>query len=103
MTWLPQPADWSGLTVEAQSGDPGSMLELYREALRLRRTVVDGPFSWVPSGPGVLEFRRGEVFRCLVNLSAEAVPLPTDAAVLLAGGPTADGLLPTDTAVWLSC
>ena len=37
VAWLPQPADWKDLTAEAQSGDPGSMLELYRRALRLRR------------------------------------------------------------------
>jgi len=103
VTWLPQPAGWAGLTVDAQSGHPGSMLELYREALRLRRTVIDGPFRWSSAGPGVLDFRRGPAFRCLVNLSAEAVPLPTGAAVLLASGPTADGLLGADTAVWLSC
>ena len=32
-TWLPQPADWAGLTVEAQAADPGSMLALYRARL----------------------------------------------------------------------
>ena len=37
--WLPdQPEAWSRMTVQAQTGDPNSMLELYREALRLRRT-----------------------------------------------------------------
>ena len=28
--WLPQPAEWKALTVAAEDGDPGSMLELYR-------------------------------------------------------------------------
>ena len=28
--WLPQPASWSALTVEAQAADPASMLNLYR-------------------------------------------------------------------------
>jgi alpha-glucosidase len=36
--WLPRPASRRTLTVEAQAGDPGSMLELYRGALRIRRT-----------------------------------------------------------------
>ncbi len=35
--WLPQPGDWAALTAAVQAGDPGSMLELYRSALRLRR------------------------------------------------------------------
>ena len=49
--WLPQPAGWAALTVEAETGDPGSMLELYRTALRLRRETsrlrgrVAGPGS----------------------------------------------------------
>ncbi|QKW22983.1 glycoside hydrolase family 13 protein [Kitasatospora sp. NA04385] len=96
--WLPQPLDWAPLTVEAQSGDPASMLTLYREAIRLRRELR-GDFAWLPAAPeGVLAFRRGDV-RCLVNLSAS--PLPLDGEVLLASGPLTDGLLPTDTAVWL--
>ena len=35
--WLPQPAGWAALTVEAQRADPASMLTLYRSALRIRR------------------------------------------------------------------
>ena len=48
-TWLPQPAEWSALTVEAQQADPASTLNLYREALRLRRELPelgDGPLEW---------------------------------------------------------
>ena len=36
--WLPQPAGWKDLTVEAQTGDQHSMLELYRLALGIRAT-----------------------------------------------------------------
>ena len=32
--WLPQPRSWRTLTVQAQTGDERSMLELYRRALR---------------------------------------------------------------------
>ena len=35
--WLPQPAEWKDRTVQAQTGDPRSMLELYRAAIHLRR------------------------------------------------------------------
>ena len=46
--WLPQPESWRDLTVEAESGDPESMLSLYRAALRLRR---DHPgFAPEPAG-----------------------------------------------------
>ncbi|WP_371501240.1 glycoside hydrolase family 13 protein [Kitasatospora sp. NBC_00374] len=99
--WLPQPAGWGALTVEAQSGDPDSMLELYRSALRIRRSAVAGEFAWLPSGREVLAFRRAGGFSCLVNLGGEPVALPPHGAVLLASGPPAGGLLPPDTAVWL--
>ena len=38
--WLPMPAEWAGLTVEAQTGKRGSTLELYRKALKVRRTFA---------------------------------------------------------------
>jgi alpha-glucosidase len=102
--WLPQPEDWKALTVAAQTGDPNSMLELYREALRQHRSghgLGDGPMVWIESAPDVLAFRRGEGLVCVVNLKATPVALPQHEQVILASGPLVDGLLPTDTAVWL--
>ncbi len=37
--WLDQPDDWGRLTVERQSEDAGSMLNLYRAGLELRRAA----------------------------------------------------------------
>jgi alpha-glucosidase len=113
--WLPQPAGWRDLTVASEAGDPGSMLELYRRALRIRRAepaLGDGPMSWRPAPDGVLAFDRtpaddrrpaggGPGVGCLVNLSAVPVSLPDRAEVLLASGPLDGGMLPADTAVWL--
>ncbi len=102
--WLPQPADWARLTVEAQSTDPASILTLYREALRIRRDAV-GPcgdkFEWLTGHQDVLAFTRGDGFSCVVNLSADPVALPAHTAVLLTSGPLDDGLLPADSAAWL--
>jgi alpha-glucosidase len=105
-TWLPQPAGWGPLTVEAQAGDPASMLELYRGALRLRRetpALGDGTLALRDDlGADVIAFDRDPGFRCVVNLGAGPVALPAEARVLLASGPLpADGTLPADTAVWL--
>jgi alpha-glucosidase len=106
--WLPrQPRDWSGLTAQAQRGDPRSMLELYRSALTLRRTTPGlsserEQLRWLDAAEGVLAFRRGDEVACVANLSDGAVDLPAYESVLLASGPlTADGRLPADTAVWL--
>jgi alpha-glucosidase len=102
--WLPQPANWSVRSVEAQTGDEASMLELYRTALRLRRddpALGDGTMTWLDGPAGVLVFRRDPGFTCVVNLSTEAYQLPDHASILLASGPIAAGTLEPDHAVWL--
>ncbi|MCG5435514.1 glycoside hydrolase family 13 protein [Micromonospora foliorum] len=102
--WLPQPADWKDRTASAQTGDSASMLELYRAAIQARKAdpaLGDGELTWLPAPDGVLAFSRGGGFACLVNLSAEAVPMPAQGELVLASGPLDDGLLPSDTAVWL--
>jgi alpha-glucosidase len=108
--WLPQPADWAGLSVAAQEGAEGSTLELYRAALELRRAEPafgDGPLAWQPAPSDVLVFERsdaesGSRVVCAVNLGATGALLPSYDKVLLASGPVgADGVLPPDTTVWL--
>ncbi len=104
-TWLPQPAHWRERAVAVQSGDPDSMLTLYRAALDLRRrhkALGDGDMAWVDSPPEVLVLRRDPGLLCAVNLGGTPWRLPEHEAVLLASGPLPDGTLPTDTAVWLS-
>ena len=63
--WLPQPKEWRELTVETQTGEPGSMLELYRRALRIRRAEpalgAARKMAWLPAPDGVLAFDRGGV------------------------------------------
>ncbi|HZE30326.1 MAG TPA: glycoside hydrolase family 13 protein [Actinoallomurus sp.] len=100
--WLPQPADWGELTVEAQEPDATSMLNLYRTALRIRRDRLgDGTITWVPLGDEVLAFVRESGLTCVVNLGQEPVRLPEHHQICLASGPVDGGLLPSDTAVWL--
>jgi alpha-glucosidase len=102
--WLPQPKEWRELTVESQTGEPDSMLELYRRALRIRRAEpalgAARAMTWRPAPAGVLAFDRGGV-TCVANLSPRPVGLPSHTAVLLASAPLADGLLPPDTTAWL--
>ncbi|MCZ4610695.1 glycoside hydrolase family 13 protein [Streptomyces sp. Lzd4kr] len=103
--WLPQPADWAERSVAAQSGDAASMLELYRAALRMRRTTPalrDSTLTWLDAPDGVLAFRRDPGFVCVLNLSTEPYPLPDHTAVLLTSGPVEGGALAPDQAAWLS-
>jgi alpha-glucosidase len=102
--WLPQPDAWRALTVERQADEPGSMLELYRRAIAIRRAheaLGDGSLEWVEAPAGVLSFTRDPGFLCMVNLASVPVPSPAG-TVLLASGPLADdGRLPPDSAVWI--
>jgi alpha-glucosidase len=81
------------------------MLELYREALRIRRehpALGEGVLLWDPdAAPGVLSFSREPGFRCVVNLSARPVGLPAGERLLLASAPLVDGALGVDCAAWL--
>ncbi|MFC4052027.1 glycoside hydrolase family 13 protein [Actinomadura syzygii] len=115
-SWLPMPTAWRDLTVAAQRGDPGSMLALYREALRVRRdhpALGGGRLSWLDGPPGTLSFVRtgtdtgtggGRRLGCAVNLGERAARVPLPGTPLLASGPyQADGgaaELPPDTALW---
>ncbi|WP_208008616.1 glycoside hydrolase family 13 protein [Agromyces protaetiae] len=103
-TWLPQPADWAPLTVQAQEADPSSMLWLYRQALRIRkreRSLGDGALEWLPSAPDVLVFRRGDDLVCVTNLGGAPAELPEHESILLASAPLDGGLLPPDSTAWL--
>ncbi|WP_433652800.1 glycoside hydrolase family 13 protein [Micromonospora zamorensis] len=112
-SWLPTPATWRALSVDAQSGAPGSTLELYRAALRIRRdhpalAVDAGGVTWLESGPDVLAFSRtaGEtVLTCVVNLSGAPVLIDGYGQPLVASDTlTEQGsghLLPVDAAAWL--
>jgi alpha-glucosidase len=105
--WLPQPKEWRDLTVAGERADPGSMLSLYRAALRLRRSLAalaEGGLTWQEAPAGVLSFDRNgddRPVRCVANLSPGPVELPAGATVLLASSPLTGALLPPDATAWL--
>jgi alpha-glucosidase len=103
--WLPQPLSWRERTVERQSGDPTSFLELYRTALRLRREHLGfrgSGMAWLSAPESVLRFDRPGGLETIVNLGSSAIELPTGRPILLASEPLSEvAVLPPDTAVWL--
>ncbi|MBW5481049.1 glycoside hydrolase family 13 protein [Streptomyces bambusae] len=108
-SWLPQPDSWAGLSVEAQTGDPASTLEMYRAALKLRRAHpalgAGDSVEWLEAPEGVLAFRRGD-FVCTANTTGAPVAFPAAGApgtplLTSAADGLADlGVLPADTTVW---
>ncbi|MCU1440681.1 MAG: alpha-glucosidase [Rhodoglobus sp.] len=107
--WLPQPQDWAKYTVEAQEHDAGSMLCLYRAALRIRReldVLSDGGLEWLASEPDVIAFSRGGGFVSVTNLADRPIVLPEHHEVLLSSSelvdaPSGDGRLAPDSTAWL--
>jgi alpha-glucosidase len=102
--WLPQPAEWGRLSVEAQTPDPASTLSLYRAGIRLRRQLADlrtDGLAWVPAPGHALCFDRGEAFRCLVNFGDQLVDLRGHGRPVLSSSPLDGHRLPRDCAVWL--
>ncbi|MFJ4343185.1 glycoside hydrolase family 13 protein [Streptomyces sp. NPDC088915] len=111
-SWLPQPDTWGTLSVQAQTGDAASTLEMYRSALALRRShpalgSADN-LRWLPSPDGVLIFERtlegGPAFICTVNVTGEPVTIDTPGKALMASEHTTTGtahtVLPADATVW---
>ncbi|MFJ9556738.1 glycoside hydrolase family 13 protein [Nocardiopsis sp. NPDC101807] len=101
-SWLPQPEGWGRWSVQAESGDPGSVLNLYRRALAHRPDFcADRTLVWDDTlnlGP-VLAFWRGPEVLVLVNTGREPVELPP--GEVLVASAELDGRLPGDAAVWL--
>ncbi|MGW6907303.1 glycoside hydrolase family 13 protein [Streptomyces sp. NPDC054940] len=111
-SWLPQPAGWGALSVEAQTGDPDSTLELYRGALAARREHpalgAGSEVDWLDDVPeGVLAFRRtsgARDFVCVVNTTGGPVRIPAPGRLLLSSAPVAvsggEAEVPADGAAW---
>jgi alpha-glucosidase len=118
--WLPQPADWGARGVAAQASDPDSFLNLYRTALRLRRshpalglgargfgTRGLGAPRWLDSPADALIFARDPGFVFAANLGDAPIPLPPGEILVASGvsgvsGHQRDRLLHPNTAAWLA-
>jgi alpha-glucosidase len=102
-SWLPQPAGFSRTAVAAQSGRPESTLELYREALRVRRQLQTGEqLDWLPTGdPDVLYFGRPGGWHCVTNFGTAPISLP-EGVVRVSSVPLTDGTLPGECTAWLT-
>lgn len=108
--WLPQPEVFGALAADRQLGERGSTLELYRAALRLRRErgLGEGSLSFHDLGDEIVALdiaARTGTTRVVLNLGERDWRLPEGSEVLLASEDApeiAEGLLPTDRAVWLA-
>ncbi|MBA4026255.1 MAG: DUF3459 domain-containing protein [Gordonia sp.] len=103
-TWLPIPAEWTGLTAEAQLEDIDSTLSLYRQAIELRKSrpeFAGEGIEWYGAPEGCLAFRRtmGKLV-CALNAGPTPIGLPPG-DLLLSSTPLIDGKLAPNSAAWL--
>ena len=90
--WLP--AGDLALNVAAQRDDPGSMLNLHRALIALRREFVDAPYETL-AVDSRLVFARGD-FTVALNLSDEPAERPEGRVRLSTHGDAADVLRPNE-------
>ncbi|MFC7861874.1 glycoside hydrolase family 13 protein [Arthrobacter koreensis] len=78
-SWLPQPDVWGANARDVQQRNPDSTLNLYRDALALRRELGlgHGSLAWWPEhdGKGLIAFVNGNVLAAM-NMGTEPVELP---------------------------
>jgi alpha-glucosidase len=98
---LPQPNWYSDYAVEVQDGKAGSTLELYRNALALRKQLLQGEkLAWHNSAPGTLWFEREAGWSNFTNFTDSDVELPAG-EVLLSSSQIVGTKLPANSTVWL--
>jgi alpha-glucosidase len=99
---LPQPAWFGRCSVQAEEEDDASTLQMYREALALRRKLQTAEeMERVETGTtSVLHFVRPGGWQSVTNFGEVPVHLPRG-EVVIASGPLSDGILPPDTTAWL--
>jgi alpha-glucosidase len=101
------------LTVEKQSADPKSTLNLFRTALKLRadHLVNQGPITWLESpehglkSDALLAVRRGNV-SAYMNLSDSAIEVEITGKLLIMSAGTVDGrdgkmTIPAVSTIWV--
>jgi alpha-glucosidase len=111
--WLPLADKWKELTVEKQSMDPKSTLNLFRTALKLRQDhLVDhGSITWLESpehgsmSDSLLAIRRGNV-AIYMNLSSSPIEVEISGKLLIRSAGTVDArdgklTIPAISTIWV--
>ncbi len=98
---LPQPEWFGSYSVEVQSGQEETPLEIFRKALALRRQLqCEEEITWhKTTREDVLHFSRPNGWNCITNFKGGKYPMPKG-EVLLTTQPLVDGKIPAGTTVW---
>jgi alpha-glucosidase len=111
--WLPMHDSWREFTVENQTAEPKSSLNLYRNALNLRAVhlVNKGEIQWLETphhgakSSSLLAFRRGDV-SVYMNFADSPVEVEITGKVLIVSAGTPEGrdgkiTIPPVSTIWV--
>ena len=98
---LPQPEWFGSYSVEAQSGNDQTPLEIFRKALKLRKELQAAEeLTWHhTTRDDVLHFSRPNGWNCITNFKGGKYPMPKG-EILVASQPVVNGQIPAGTTVW---
>ena len=98
---LPQPSWFKDYAVDVQTS-PGSTLNLYRKALKLRKELqTSEEYTWIETDDKeVLHFSRPNGWHCLSNFNGKPFEIPAG-EIVFSTGSLVDGKLGPATTVWL--
>lgn len=98
---LPQPAWFKDHAVAMQNGIKGTTLEMYREALALRKKIqTEEDMRWIPTKSSeVLHFARPNGWHCIMNFNSQPYKMPKG-EILISSGPLKAGKIPPNTTIW---
>jgi alpha-glucosidase len=104
-SWLPQPEIYAAYSRDQQEGVADSTLELYKQALKLRKqySLGEGSFEWAPqyTNQNALGYRNDNLL-VVHNFGDEPIQLPTGKIIASSLHGMTDGhALAGDQTVWL--
>jgi hypothetical protein len=99
---LPPPPWFGRYAVDTQQSDPGSTLQLYWTALRLRRRLQGAEqLTWAANdNDSVVDFIRPAGWRSVTNFGPSPIKLPAG-RIVISSAPIEDATLPSDTTAWI--
>lgn len=104
-SWLPQPELWGDFSAESQEQAESSMLQLYRNALSIRKAhpaLVDEFFRWVDTTSDSFLFTRSDddSFLCIVTFE-DGYDIPSGYEILISSQRIDSQRIPPNSTAWL--
>jgi len=98
---LPQPSSFKDFAVDIQKGIKGTTLEMYKDALKLRKILqTEEELKWIStSSTEVIHFARPNGWNCIMNFNGKPYKMPKG-EILMVSGPLKAGKIPANTTVW---